>query len=181
MFFKESAASTSESFKAASGALTSVFTTSALTVAGCSSAFSVVTAGASVVTTASLFGTAATATSAVVAVLAASAVACVFVVAAVLAASAVACVFVVAAVSTVFVSLAGVKTSASFVFVRLSTSLVASVEVTKSAVVSEFGCVTILSCVSSAETEDVVADNPPTTVASAAEATAIVTHCFLTL
>ena len=99
-------------------------TTSSLTVAGCSSAFSVVTAGASVVTTASLFGTAATATSAVVAVVAASAVACVF---------------VVVAVSAAFVSLAGVKTSASFVFVRLSTSLVASVEVTKSAVVSEFG------------------------------------------
>ena len=54
-------------------------------------------------------------------------------------ASAVACVFVVVAVSTAFVSLAGVKTSASFVFVRLSTSLVASVEVTKSAVVSKFG------------------------------------------
>ena len=147
-------------------------TTSALTVAGCSAAFSVVTAGASVVTTASLFGTAATATSVVVV--------------AVVATSAVACTLVVAPASTAFVSFAGIKISASFVLVCLATSFVASVEVTsvdetKSAVVSEFGCVTVLSCVSSAETEDVVAEKPPTTVASAADATAIVTHCFLTL
>ena len=124
MLFKESAASTSESFKAASGALTSVFTTSALTVAGCSSGFSVVTAGASVVTTASLFGTAATATL-TVAVVAVDV-------------SVFACAFVVDAVSTAFVSLAGVKMSASFVFVCLATSLVASGEVTKEAVVPEF-------------------------------------------
>ena len=142
-----------------------------MTVTGCSSAFSVVTAGASVVTTASLFGTAATATSVVVAVVATSAVVCAL---------------VVAPASTAFVSFAGIKISASFVFVCLATSFVASVEVTsvdetKSAVVSEFGCVTVLSCVSSAETEDVVAEKPPTTVASAADATAIVTHCFLTL
>ena len=122
MFFKESAASTSESFKAASGALTSVLTTSAFTVAGCSSAFSVVTAGASVVTTASLFGTAATATSEVVAVVAASAVACVF---------------VVVAVSTAFVSLAGVKTSASLYLYVYRLLWLLQEEVTKEAVVPD--------------------------------------------
>ena len=94
--------------------------------------------------------------------------------------------FVVVAASTVFVSLAGVKISASFVLVCTATACsltveVVSVDSTRSAVVSEFGWLTVLSCVSSAETEDVVADNPPTTEASAAEATAIVTHCFLTL
>ena len=65
MFFKESAASTSESFKAASGALTSVLATSTLTVADCSATFSVVLAGAFCVTTASLFGRAVAGASAV--------------------------------------------------------------------------------------------------------------------